>query len=292
VVGSGLVCQPPRHAGRPVHRLRGVARDRRCRQFGELFDLPANLRISPLARRFGWSPASVLHAAGGRWRARKRQWIEQLGIESEQGRGENLQGLSKTALAQGGGGTSVFDPVLCELAYQSWCPELRVILDSFAGGSVRGIVAGALGLTYTGIELWSAQVAANRRQARRLPRRELRRPPTWIEGDARQELPRLAEAGRRFDMVFTCPPYFDLERYSDNPADLSAMEPGGFEAALREVIAGSAALLDEDRFAVWVVGAVRDRATGTLRDLASIVFDAHRKAGLAHYNDAILETAR
>ena len=47
-------------------------------------------------------------------------------------------------------GTSIFDPVLCELAYRWYCPPGGVILDPFAGGSVRGIVASKLGRRYVG----------------------------------------------------------------------------------------------------------------------------------------------
>jgi hypothetical protein len=37
--------------------------------------------------------------------------------------------------------TSIFDPVLCEIAYRWFCPSGGTVLDPFAGGSVRGIVA-------------------------------------------------------------------------------------------------------------------------------------------------------
>ena len=106
-------------------------------QHGELFDLPAKLRISPLNRHFGWAPVSVLHEGDRRWQARKRQWLE-LGTHREIGRAENLLGYSESAQAQGGG-TSVFDPFLCELAYRWRCPPGGAVLDPFAGGSVRGL---------------------------------------------------------------------------------------------------------------------------------------------------------
>ena len=38
-------------------------------------------------------------------------------------------------------GTLIFDPVLCEIAYRWFCPKGGVVLDPFAGGSVRGIIA-------------------------------------------------------------------------------------------------------------------------------------------------------
>jgi hypothetical protein len=50
-------------------------------------------------------------------------------------------------------GTSIFDPVLCELAYRWFCPPGGLVLDPFAGGSVRGIVAAKLGRQYVGYDL-------------------------------------------------------------------------------------------------------------------------------------------
>lgn len=63
-------------------------------------------------------------------------------------------------------GTSIFDPVLCELAYRWFCPPGGQVLDPFAGGSVRGIVAGLLGYKYHGIDLSKQQIAANELQWR------------------------------------------------------------------------------------------------------------------------------
>jgi len=63
-----------------------------------------------------------------------------------------------------GTGTSIFDPVLCELVYRWFCPPGGLVLDPFAGGSVRGIMASMLGRRYTGVELRAEQVEANRQQ--------------------------------------------------------------------------------------------------------------------------------
>src|SRR5688572_4612648 len=52
-----------------------------------------------------------------------------------------------------GSGTSIFDPVLCELIYRWFVPPGGLVLDPFAGGSVRGIVAAMLGRRYVGVEL-------------------------------------------------------------------------------------------------------------------------------------------
>jgi hypothetical protein len=259
-------------------------------QCGQLFDLPAKLRISLLNRRFGWAPSTVFRTADGRWRARKTQWLE-LGIKSEIGRADNLLELSKTLRADGWDGTSVFDPVLSELVFRWCCPEGGAILDPFAGGSVRGIVAGVLGFSYTGVELRPEQVGANKARARRLTAHELRRRPRWIEGDALQQLPRLAEAGRRFDMVFTCPPYGQKEKYSELEADLSNMPEEEFDRRLGEAVRLSTELLAPDRFSVWVIGDER-RTDGTLHGIPQRLIAAGEDAGLRLYNDAILATPR
>lgn len=119
-----------------------------------------------------------------------------------------LDETSRKILAASSSGTSIFDPVLCELAYQWFCPPGGRVLDPFAGGSVRGIVAAVLGRNYIGIELRSEQCAANEKQAAEI----CGGGPVWHCGDACDVLPTLS-AG--FDFLFSCPPYGNLEVYSD-----------------------------------------------------------------------------
>lgn len=182
-------------------------------------------------------------------------------------------------------GTSVFDPVLCELAYRWFCPPGGLILDPFAGGSVRGIVAGMLGRHYIGIDLSARQIAANRDQAHKICPDETR--PEWIVGDSR-EIERLT-AGAAADMIFSCPPYMDLEVYSEDAADLSTMAPDEFRAAHADIIAAACRLLKPDCFAVWIVGEVRDKR-GAYHGLVPDTIAAFRAAGLDYYNEAILVT--
>ena len=84
---------------------------------------------------------------------------------------------------QTGSGTSIFDPVLAELAYRWFSPPGGHVLDPFAGGSVRGIVASVLGRQYTGIDLRAEQIAANEPQAARICAGGIM--PRWIVGDSR-----------------------------------------------------------------------------------------------------------
>ena len=196
---------------------------------------------------------------------------------------DDLDEVSRKILAASSSGTSIFDPVVCELAYRWFSPPTGVVLDPFAGGSVRGIVAERLGRKYTGFELRAEQVAANREQAARI----CVAPPVWIVGDSAAAIP--AWDGEA-DFVFSCPPYGNLEVYSDDPSDLSAMPFAGFVDAYRTIIAASVAKLRPDRFACFVVGNYRDKR-GFYCDLVGETVRAFQDAGAGFYNEAVLVTA-
>lgn len=185
--------------------------------------------------------------------------------------------------AEGQTGTSIFDPVLAELCYKWFCPPGGRIIDPFAGGSVRGVVASVLGYTYNGCELRAEQVAANYGQID-LAREPL---PVWACDDSTKIKRHFAPGA---DFVFSCPPYANLEIYSDDPADLSNKSYGEFLEAYRLIITETCDLLNEDRFAAFVVGEVRDKAGNYLNFVGDTV-EAFRAAGLQFYNEAILITA-
>lgn len=181
-------------------------------------------------------------------------------------------------------GTSIFDPVLTELCYRWFCPPGGVIADPFAGGSVRGIVAGILGFEYHGFELRAEQVAANRVQAEDIAPARM---PVWHRGDSAETLPCW---NGKADLVFSCPPYGDLEVYSDDPADLSAMTPEAFAEGYRAIIAAAVKAMRPDRFACFVVGDYRDKR-GFYVNFPGLTVAAFEAAGAKYYNEAVLVTA-
>ena len=242
-----------------------------------------------LAAKFLIPPFTVLNAREGWWQDRRRAWLK-LGIKSEEGRAALLQersgGTPEMVARQNMAKTSVFDPVLCELAYLWFSPPGGIVLDPFAGGSVRGIVASKLGRQYIGHELRDEQVGANRMQAQELCAGD-GSPPTWIAGDSRLIDKTCADVDA--DFVFSCPPYADLEVYSKDPSDLSAMNHADFRTAYFEIIRKACARLRDDRFACFVVSEVRDKK-GNYIDLVGDTVQAFRDAGLKYYNEAVLVT--
>jgi hypothetical protein len=183
-------------------------------------------------------------------------------------------------------GTSIFDPVLCELMYKWYCPPDGIIIDPFAGGSVRGIVAAQLERQYVGIDLSKQQVGANIEQAQAICSQGQPQ-PVWHVGDSK-DIGKLANG--QYDFMFSCPPYADLEVYSDDPKDLSTMEYDDFITAYRDIIDKTAAMLRPDRFACFTVGDLRNKQ-GHMRNFVSHTIQAFEDVGLALYNEAILVTA-
>ena len=210
---------------------------------------------------------------------------------SKKGQSDLPAGLVYGAMSMADGaertitGTSIFDPVLCELAYRWFCPPGGQVLDPFAGGSVRGIVAAKLGRRYFGVDLSKRQIRANREQGRKICADPM---PQWRVGDS-VDIGDIAKAIEA-DFIFSCPPYADLEIYSDDPRDISNMPYDKFLASYRQIIAAACGRLKDDRFACFVVGDVRDKE-GTYRGLPWHTIEAFKAAGLELYNEAILVTA-
>lgn len=122
---------------------------------------------SSLFDTFVVPPFSVLDTRQGYWAERKTMWLN-YGIRSEVGREDNLVFNKNIKIGPRDNGTSVFDPVLCEICYRWFCPAGGLIFDPFAGGSVRGVLAKITGHRYTGIELRQEQVDANRENTNEL----------------------------------------------------------------------------------------------------------------------------
>lgn len=229
-------------------------------------------------------PTSVFDTRQGYWQERKRAWKD-IGISSEVGRDEALLGSGLKQLADKLGsktltGTSIFDPVLCEIIYKWFNVHQGNIFDCFAGGSVRGIVAEKLGYKYTGIDLRKEQVEANILNAN-----ELNLNPTWICDDSLNA--DLYVKDNSVDLLFSCPPYADLEVYSDDERDISNMDYEQFKEVYKKIIDIACKKVKDDRFAVFVVGDVRDKK-GYYRNFVDYTKECFNNNGFMTYNEIIL----
>lgn len=239
-----------------------------------------------LRDKFIEPPFSILDTKSGNWQKRKRAWISK-GLKSEVGRDAKVINMDTVAKEKNTADyVSVFDPALCEVLYNWFCPENGTILDPFAGGSVRGIVANYLGYKYTGIDIRQEQVDSNREQAMDiLP---IDKQPQWYVGDSNVLLDDNWQT--KFDMVMSCPPYADLEVYSDLEGDISNKPYKQFLELYESIIDKSCKLLKKGGYACFVVGEVRDK-NGFYIGFVPDTIKAFEKCGMKFYNEAILLNA-
>jgi len=238
----------------------------------------------PLGSRFIFPPFTVLRGDSDTWLSRKAHWLG-MGIKSEVSR-EDVKTYSVPGYMQKSEATvSVFDPCLAEVAYRWFCPTGGQVVDPFAGGSVRGIVASFLGLPYWGCDLREEQVQANREQAAELCTPGLPT-PVWVTGDALVVLDQAPEA----DLLFSCPPYGDLEVYSEDGADLSTMPHEQFLEVYAAIIKKAVGKLRVGGMAAWVVGEFRDKRTGAYREFVPDTVAAFTLAGLQYWNEVTYMT--
>ena len=251
--------------------------------FGNPIEQKGDLKV-----RYGANPFTILDAKDGLWQARKRKWLN-LGIKSEVGRdaktfhtGNYQYKFGQQPTTE----TSVFDPVVCELMYRWFCPDGGTIIDPFAGGSVRGIVAHYLGYKYTGIEIRAEQVNSNGEQAVNILCND--NLPLWICGDSNVVLDAMQD--QQYGMVFTCPPYADLEVYSDIQGDISNMEYDEFIFTLESIMRKACKLLKSGGMCVMVVGEVRDKQGNYYGFVPDTVKLLQNCKGMGYYNEAVLAT--
>jgi len=250
----------------------------------DLFGQPI-IKDEILRDKFIEPPFSILDTKSGNWQKRKKAWISK-GIQSEVGRDAKVINMDTIAKEKNSAEyVSIFDPALCEVLYHWFCPQNGSILDPFAGGSVRGIVANYLGYNYTGIDIRQEQVDSNREQA--IDILPIDKQPQWYVGDSNEVL---NDFNKEFDFVFSCPPYADLEVYSDLKGDISNMNYIEFMKAYESIIYKSCKLLKKGGYACFVVGEVRDK-NGYYIGFVPDTIKAFEKCGMKFYNEAILLNA-
>lgn len=280
-------------------------------------DNPDHLSLND---RFLVPPFSILDTRRGYWQERKKQWYALIGDKGETRNDtlvtslemkykdlyqrtkhhrkelgisfkeyiekyvpqEELEKEQSKIVAQG---VSIFDPVIAEIACRWFTPDKGAkIFDCFAGDTCKGLVFGYCGHEFTGIELRQEQIDVNNRV---LEKCELSVPVRYICDDGQNVANHFEPESQ--DFLFSCPPYYDLEVYSDLPNDAS--NQGTYEefiGILRNAFLGAISRLKNDRFAFVVVGDVRDKRTGVYYDFVGDVKQIFKDGGMVLYNDIVL----
>lgn len=154
------------------------------------------------------------------------------------------------------GNASVLDPVACEVIARFFMPESGGrIYNPFGGGVQMGYIAGACGYGYLASEIRHNQVHANN-----LICREFAPAVQWVQADSSEY-----EPDDDFDLVFSCPPYYKVEKYVDYDGQPPAGEINSlptyekFRDTLFRGYATALRRLKNNRFFVIMTGDSRDK---------------------------------
>ena len=230
-------------------------------------------------------PFSVLNVGSDVWQSRKKIWMNRI-KDTAQARSNVLRNYTQVGINFmniKGDTTSILDPVLCEVLLHWFTEEGHTCFDPFAGDTVFGFCSSYKGRPFTGIELREEQVQQNQ---------------SIIDTnglDAKYILDDAVNVKKHFkkesmDFMFSCPPYADLEVYSDKENDLSNMDYDVFFEVIKQVYTDCFTVLKNERFAVITIGEVRHKSTGCYIGLVPNIIQIMMDAGFHYYNELILNT--
>lgn len=227
---------------------------------------------------------NVWNSISGRWLKLKREWNEKIeshgaaaGVKnpkfaSRDGCWQGANGFSNVVLTERtigddgkikvdsekslNGNASVLDPVACEVILRFFMPkDGRKVYNPFGGGVQFGFVSADYGYDYTASEIRQNQCDANNAICAKL-----KGSAKWIRSDSST-----FEPDFRPDLVFTCPPYYQVEDYLDYdgnppPGELNSLPT--YEQFRDTLFAGYKKAIDalnDDCFFVVMTGDSRDK---------------------------------
>jgi DNA modification methylase len=221
-------------------------------------------------------PFTILDSRQGYWNERKSYWKQLINDNGESREDTLAKGSMMSALNNG---VSILDPVLSELVNLWFGLPNSKTFDCFAGDSVFGYVSSYLGNSFTGIELRKEQADLNNERIKGFKSK-------YICDDGRNVLNHIKENSQ--DLLFSCPPYFDLEVYSDLENDASNQDSyEEFIEILDTAFTNAIKCLKDNRFAVVIVGDVRDKQ-GFYYRFVDDIKDIFKRNNILLYNELIL----
>ena len=229
-----------------------------------------------LVETFLMPPFSILDTRQGYWMERKRLWRTLI-----QDNGETREGVlsGEGMIDKYNNGTSILDPVLSEILIKWFCIDKGNIIDPFAGDTVMGYISGYRGYQFTGIEIRKEQADVNNARVKEFGGK-------YINDDGQNILKHVKEGTQ--DMMFSCPPYFDLEVYSDLENDASNQDTyEEFIQIIRNALTDGLKTLKDNRFATIVVGDIR-KSDGFYRRFVDDINTIMVQGGAQLYNELIL----
>lgn len=253
--------------------------------FKDIFETEAE-KHGKLIDRFVVPPVTIFDTRQGYWNERKKMWREKIADNAEARKNAIVQTAQERPYFEGDfNSVSLLDPVLSEIIVKWFMPKIENginCFDVFAGDTVFGFVSSYLKKNFTGIELRKEQADFNNKRVE-----NFNLSAKYICDDGQNVLKHIKENTQ--DLLFSCPPYFDLEVYSNLENDASNQKNyEEFYKIINTAFINAVKCLKNDRFAVIVAGDIRDKKTGRYYDFLTDIKNTFKNNGMVLYNEMIL----
>lgn len=185
-----------------------------------------------LKRLIHMAMTNLWQSTSGEWLSVKKEWnakLEAAGekydipnpkFASREGCWQGAAGMSNVVLSKQkvedgeiltdkskelNGNASVLDPTACEIIVRMFMPSNGCrVYNPFGGGVQMGFVTGGCGFEYTASEIRQNQCDANNALCQDFVNVK------WIKSDSSKFKPK-----QKYDLIFSCPPYYKVEKYID-----------------------------------------------------------------------------
>lgn len=228
---------------------------------------------------------NLWESTAGEWLKIKREWnrqIEEAGerhnilnpkFATREGCWQGSNGMSNVVLSKQkvegdeiitdksktlNGNASVLDPTACEIILRMFMPTNGVrVYNPFGGGVQMGFVTGACGYEYLASEIRQNQCDANNAICKDFYNTK------WIQSDSSSFTPK-----QNYDLIFSCPPYYKVEKYIDYNGVIPKNELNSlktyedFRDMLFEGYKKAISVMNDNTFFVVMTGDSRDKNGG------------------------------
>jgi hypothetical protein len=228
---------------------------------------------------------NLWESTSGEWLKIKREWnrqIEEAGekhnivnpkFATREGCWQGSNGMSNVVLSKQkvegdeiitdksktlNGNASVLDPTACEIILRMFMPTNGVrVYNPFGGGVQMGFVTGACGYEYLASEIRQNQCDANNAICKDFYNTK------WIQSDSSSFTPK-----QNYDLIFSCPPYYKVEKYIDYNGVIPENELNSlktyedFRDMLFEGYKKAISVMNDNTFFVVMTGDSRDKNGG------------------------------
>jgi DNA modification methylase len=175
---------------------------------------------------------------------------------------------------------SEFHSGVAENIIRYWSMKGSVVVDPFAGRVTRAIVTTKLEREYFGYEITPNTY---KRSLNHFNKHNVN--PTLYNGDG---IKLGNTKDNTADLVFTCPPYFNIEKYESCDNQLSDIKDyTKFMDTMNECVVNVKRVLKEGAFAVFVVADFR--IGGELKSFSSDLIRSFKDNDMIHWDTIIME---